>query len=47
METAVYFIGRDDNITYVTTWLKNTTNALFDNTFFTLLLNAWIAICDH
>jgi len=47
METAAYFIKRDGHIVCVMTWLKNTTDVLFNNTFFTLLSNAWFGICDH
>lgn len=47
MGTTAYFIKRDGHLVCVMTWLKNTTDVLFNNTFFTLLSNAWFGICDH
>jgi len=47
IETATHILLNAMIIFCATTWFRNTTNVMFDYTFFTLLSNARIVIYNH
>jgi len=47
IETATHISLNAMIIFCATTWFRNSTNVMFDNTFFTLLSNARIVISNH